>query len=95
MRDDVPIPTLTGWRNSCPSLSAAAINPIDWKVVKGTIPLQSKSGVDVDVCGTIVEIAKGTKTDLKVGDVVYGYTGEDKMGTFEEYVRVSATKLAL
>lgn len=93
VKDDVPIPTLRKGEILI-KVAASAINPLDWKVILGIFPLRKSGLVGVDASGTVEKIAEGTKTDLKVGDKVYGDPGETNPGSFAEYMRIRADNAA-
>jgi NADPH:quinone reductase-like Zn-dependent oxidoreductase len=61
---------------------AASVNPLDWRM-KTKRP-------GVDVAGEIIAVGQGV-TQFKAGDAVFGAGN----GTFAEYARASANKLAL
>jgi len=79
-------------------VSAASVNPIDWKTAKGWVkdylehrfPLVTGQ----DVCGTVDAVGPGVD-DLKLGDVVFGTTGQPFMGrgTHAEYVNAATATL--
>jgi NADPH:quinone reductase-like Zn-dependent oxidoreductase len=92
--NDVPIPSIKKGEILL-KVAASAINPVDWKMVDGSFPLQKKGLVGIDVSGTIEEIGEGTKTDFKVGDKVYGDAGERRPGSFAEYMKILASNVAV
>ncbi len=72
---------------------AAAINPIDYKLVSGAL----KEMVSIDLPGTIgfdtsgVIVETGAEvTKFKVGDAVYARVPQKQMGTVAEYVAVES-----
>jgi NADPH:quinone reductase-like Zn-dependent oxidoreductase len=78
---------------------AAAANPLDWHMVRGTPylmrldnGLRKPKGVrlGVDVAGEVVAVGKNV-TKWKPGDEVFGVAG----GAFSEYARASENRLAL
>jgi NADPH:quinone reductase-like Zn-dependent oxidoreductase len=88
VEDDVAIPEpATG--EILVKVAAASINPIDWKLMDGTVPGKKSGPVGFDVSGTIEKIGDNTTTDLKVGDAIYADAAAT-MGSFAEYVSVQA-----
>jgi len=74
---------------------SAAVNPIDYKLVKGDIPgKKSGSRVGFDVAGVVDKIGPGCTTTLKVGDEVYADCATSQ-GSFAEYVNAQAGIVAL
>lgn len=72
---------------------AAAINPVDWKMIENRI-LGFKGGpIGADVSGIVEAIGPDTVTDLVVGEEVYGDAIATK-GAFGEYAIVQAIVLA-
>ncbi len=72
---------------------AAAINPVDWKLIENWI-LGFKGGpIGADVSGVVEAIGPDTTTDLQVGDQVYGDIISTK-GAFGEYALAHAIVLA-
>jgi NADPH:quinone reductase-like Zn-dependent oxidoreductase len=79
---------------------AAAANPLDWHYMRGTPYIMRLMGpgfskpkiqrLGVDVAGEVVAVGSGV-TDFKVGDEVFGIG----RGSFAEYVRASAKRVAL
>jgi alcohol dehydrogenase len=78
-------------------ISAAALNPVDYKIRKGYLRpiIRPKLPVTLgnDFCG-IVEAVEGTGQALRVGQRVYGCSGVDQLGTFAEYAVVPCKRLA-
>ena len=93
VKEDVPIPTPRKGEILI-KVAASAVNPVDWKMIKGIFPLQRKGLVGVDASGTVEKIAERTQTTLKVGDRVYGDPGETRPGSFAQYMRIRATNAA-
>lgn len=69
---------------------AAAVNPVDWKIMQGLFPGKSSGTVGFDVSGVVEQIGLDTTTDLKVGDEIYADAIETGGGSFAEYVVVQA-----
>lgn len=73
---------------------AAALNPIDYKLVSGNlkdmVPLDLPSSIGFDVSGIVIE--KGDEvTNFEVGDAVYARVPQEQMGTVAEYVAVESS----
>jgi alcohol dehydrogenase len=87
---DIPIPEpATG--EVLVKVSAASINPVDWKLVRGDFPGgKYPSGFGFDVTGVIEKFGPDTTTDLKVGDAIYAdkIKSAAKSGAFGEYAIV-------
>eukprot|EP00529_Nitzschia_sp_RCC80_P031203 CAMPEP_0113493502 /NCGR_PEP_ID=MMETSP0014_2-20120614/28624_1 /TAXON_ID=2857 /ORGANISM="Nitzschia sp." /LENGTH=360 /DNA_ID=CAMNT_0000387365 /DNA_START=52 /DNA_END=1134 /DNA_ORIENTATION=+ /assembly_acc=CAM_ASM_000159 len=71
-------------------VSAASINPIDWKLANGSVPGRKPGPLyGFDVSGTVVKLGPETtgSTTLKVGDEVYADVAQtgSKSGSFAEY----------
>ncbi|WP_405198438.1 NADP-dependent oxidoreductase [Christiangramia sp. LLG6405-1] len=79
------------------AVKAAALNPIDYKLVQGhlkdMLKLDLPTGIGYDMSGEIVEIGSKVK-DFKVGDEVYGRVPQEYMGTVAEFVAVDANVIA-
>jgi alcohol dehydrogenase len=79
-------------------VKAAAINPVDWKLVKGEFPGKSGGGIGLDVSGVIEKLGpSGVEgLNLKVGDEIYADIAQtviknDRVnGSFGEYAVVQA-----
>ncbi|KNC87645.1 hypothetical protein SARC_00274 [Sphaeroforma arctica JP610] len=84
-----PVPTIDDSQDQVLiKVQASSINPVDYKLMKGNMSLFMKRSfphvVGFDVCGIIVAKSKASKGDFKVGDVVYGDTGD--RGSCAEYM---------
>lgn len=94
---DTPVPTDN---QVLVKVAANSINPIDWHMLRGTPILLRLAGFGLlkpkhhifgaDLAGS-VEAVGSSVTQFKVGDKVFG----SSIGSFAEYARISATKLAL
>ncbi|GAA4280337.1 NADP-dependent oxidoreductase [Gaetbulibacter aestuarii] len=77
---------------------AAAINPVDYKIVEGALKqirkLKFPSGTGFDVAGIVVETGDAV-TGLNIGDKVYSRVPTDAPGTFAEYVSVVADAVSI
>lgn len=69
-------------------VSAASINPVDWKVMAGELPGGKPGRVGSDVAGVVEAIGPNTVTDLNVGDEIYADAIGTK-GSFGEYLLVN------
>jgi NADPH:quinone reductase-like Zn-dependent oxidoreductase len=76
---------------------AASINPLDWKIRRGTQKLMSGTHFPklsgADFAGVVEQVGEGV-TGLSPGDEVYGSTGSMKEGAMAELVRVSPESIA-
>jgi NADPH:quinone reductase-like Zn-dependent oxidoreductase len=75
----VPIPKAERIRIK---VHACALNPADWAVCQGFLPLPPPRGIGFDVSGTVDEIGAGV-TGVEVGDRVFGvpdYLGYNTAG---------------
>jgi NADPH:quinone reductase-like Zn-dependent oxidoreductase len=50
---------------------ACALNPADWAVCKGFLPVPAPRGIGFDVSGTVDAVGEGV-TGIRVGDIVFG-----------------------
>jgi NADPH:quinone reductase-like Zn-dependent oxidoreductase len=79
-------------------VKAVSINPLDWKIVKGSMkPMSGFSfpkGVGIDFSGVIEDTGKSIKT-FKTDDEVFGLLDVFKGGALAEYVTVSEKDIAL
>lgn len=89
--DEIPMPELTEG-TILVKVSAASINPVDWKLMQGDFPGLKQGQCGCDVSGTVVKIGPDTTTTLVVGDEVYG-DAIDTKGSFAEYVVCKAIVL--
>jgi NADPH:quinone reductase-like Zn-dependent oxidoreductase len=91
--DDVAQPTVKAGEILI-RVKAAALNPLDWKLIRGDIPyLSIKPGtvVGLDVAGLVEAFGPncGEETSLKVGDEIFASAMVNK-GAFAEYCTVPA-----
>jgi NADPH:quinone reductase-like Zn-dependent oxidoreductase len=79
-------------------IHAASINPVDYKMVKGTmrllLRLKFPSRLGYDMSGTIVSAGKNVK-GFKMDDEVYARAGDFHPGTFAEYITVEPKYLSM
>ncbi|MBN2598673.1 MAG: NAD(P)-dependent alcohol dehydrogenase [Marinifilaceae bacterium] len=77
---------------------ASSVNPVDWKIRKGSLKLFMRKKLPCvlggDIAGRIVEIGKNVQF-FRVGDEVFGKIDITKNGAYAEYVATSACHLAL
>jgi NADPH:quinone reductase-like Zn-dependent oxidoreductase len=88
VREDLPVPEPKEGQILV-KVHAAAINPVDWKLIEGLFPGLKEGTVGSDMSGVIEKIGPNTTTELKVGDEVYGDVIAT-MGSFGEYVLAKA-----
>mgnify|MGYP000515670132 CR=1 FL=1 len=87
--EDVPEPALERPTDVRVRVTAAAINPIDWKIragkQRGAIRLTLPWTLGLDVAGEVVEVGSGVTT-AAVGDRVYGCPDWRRPGSYAEQV---------
>jgi len=59
VKNDIPIPTLRKGEVLV-KIAASAMNPVDWKMIDGSFPLQKKGMVGADAGGTVEKIHDGS-----------------------------------
>jgi NADPH:quinone reductase-like Zn-dependent oxidoreductase len=82
--DDVPVPTPRAGQVRI-RVHACALNPADWAVCQGFIPLPPPRGIGFDVSGMIDAIGEGV-SGVRIGDLVFGvpdYIGYPTAGASE------------
>jgi NADPH:quinone reductase-like Zn-dependent oxidoreductase len=82
--DDVPIPAPRAGQIRI-RVHACALNPADWAVCRGFIPLPPPRGIGFDVSGAVDAIGEGV-TGVSIGDLVFGvpdYIGHPTAGASE------------
>jgi len=74
-------------------IHAAAVNPIDYKIVSGAFkqisPLKFPAPIGFDVSGVVAEVGSDV-TSFGIGDEIYSRVSSHSVGTFAEYVVVDA-----
>lgn len=83
--DDVVIPR-PGAGQVRVQVHACALNPADWAVCEGFLPVPPPRGIGFDVAGTVDALGEGVTNNLKVGDPVFGvpdYLGQPTGGAAE------------
>ncbi|KAF9905408.1 NADPh quinone reductase [Linnemannia zychae] len=93
-----PLPTLTG-SNVLVKVHAAALNPVDWKLMRGGVPrlLMPKIKVPgLDISGTVVAVGPKVKKEggFKIGDEVVAMLNFSQSGALTEYTVVDESYLA-
>jgi len=77
---------------------ASSVNPVDWKIRKGSLKLFMRKKLPCvlggDIAGRITEVGKNVQF-FRVGDEVFGKIDIIKNGAYAEYVATSASHLAL
>jgi len=97
VNDDAPKPMIAD-DQVLVEVSAAGLNPFDWKVREGYvqdfITLSLPATLGGDVAGTVAEVGANVK-DFTVGQAVYGSANAAAgQGSFAEFTAVSASQLA-
>jgi len=68
--EDVPIPN-PGTGQVRVRVHACALNPADWAVCEGFLPVPPPRGIGFDVSGTVDALGEGV-TNVNLGDLVFG-----------------------
>jgi alcohol dehydrogenase len=93
---EAPLPAI-GDEDVLVKVQAAALNPIDYKVIHGTLravmPLQFPSPLGFDCAGRI-EAVGARVGDFAPGDAVYVRASRQRMGSLAEYLAVEARFVA-
>lgn len=82
--DDVPIPD-PGAGQVRVRVHTCALNPADWAVCEGFLPVPPPRGIGFDVSGTVDALGEGV-TSVNLGDLVFGvpdYIGQPTGGAAE------------
>src|SRR5205823_2653538 len=94
--DDVPVPQ-PGENELLVRIHAASINPVDYKIRRGTVPWVSRDMLPLtlgrDLSGT-VESVSDRIDGFGQGDAVYAMLGSIDRGSYAEYVRVRPNEAA-
>jgi NADPH:quinone reductase-like Zn-dependent oxidoreductase len=96
---DVPNPE-AGADELLVKVAAAAVNPIDWKIMQGDLRLMTgwrfPRHVGADFAGTVAAVGAAVN-GLRIGDVVFGAINTIKgdRGSMAEFARVKAGECAL
>ncbi|CAF1266263.1 unnamed protein product [Rotaria sordida] len=89
LSENVSVPRQLSSKQILVRVYAAAINPVDWKVLNGRLSLVTRYSFPhtpgTDVAGVVVDIGSGVKR-LRIGDKVYGDLTIHG-GSYAEYVR--------
>lgn len=98
VREDIPLPRNLGKNEVLIEVKAAAINPVDWKMIKGSIEMimssQWPKGVGFDFSGVIVD-KHASCTRLNVGDHVWGMLHFTNTGSCAKYLKTNADVVGL
>jgi NADPH:quinone reductase-like Zn-dependent oxidoreductase len=93
---DAPMPEPAGTQLLI-QVKAVAINPLDWKIMAGTMKLMSGSkfpkGIGIDFSGVVKQVGKGT-VHFRPGDAVFGAVDPFKGGALAEYLLVAERDVA-
>ncbi|MGE8211559.1 MAG: NADP-dependent oxidoreductase [Stenotrophomonas rhizophila] len=95
--DDVPTPALRG-DDVLIRVHAASVNALDPKIRRGEfkviLPYRLPLILGNDLAGTVERVGAGV-SQFKPGDEVYARPDDDRIGTFAEFIAVSAASVAL
>lgn len=89
--DQVPKPT-AGADEVLVKVSCASINPIDYKLMTGAVPVKRSGPAGFDVSGVVAAVGASV-TNVSVGESVYADAARFQ-GAFAEYVRVDKDAVA-
>lgn len=91
-----PLPTVTG-SNVLVKVHAAAVNPVDWKLMKGGVPrflMPSVKVPGVDIAGTVVAVGPKAGKRVQIGDQVMVLLTIFQSGGLAEYTLVDESLVA-
>lgn len=95
--DDVPAPALHD-DDVLIRVHAASVNALDTKIRRGEfkviLPYRLPLILGNDLAGTVERVGAGV-SQFKPGDEVYARPDDDRIGTFAEFIAVSAASVAL
>ncbi|WP_256774465.1 MULTISPECIES: NADP-dependent oxidoreductase [unclassified Stenotrophomonas] len=95
--DDVPTPALRD-DDVLIRVHAASVNALDTKIRRGEfkviLPYRLPLILGNDLAGTVERVGAGVR-QFKPGDEVYARPDDDRIGTFAEFIAVSAACVAL
>ncbi|WP_313422512.1 NADP-dependent oxidoreductase [Stenotrophomonas rhizophila] len=95
--DDVPTPALRD-DDVLIRVHAASVNALDPKIRRGEfkviLPYRLPLILGNDLAGTVERVGAGV-SQFKPGDEVYARPDDDRIGTFAEFIAVSAASVAL
>lgn len=95
--DDVPTPALRD-DDVLIRVHAASVNALDTKIRRGEfkviLPYRLPLILGNDLAGTVERVGAGVSR-FKPGDEVYARPDDDRIGTFAEFIAVSAASVAL
>lgn len=95
--DDVPTPALRD-DDVLIRVHAASVNALDTKIRRGEfkviLPYRLPLILGNDLAGTVERVGAGV-SQFKPGDEVYARPDDDRIGTFAEFIAISAASVAL
>lgn len=95
--DDVPAPALRD-DDVLIRVHAASVNALDTKIRRGEfkviLPYRLPLILGNDLAGTVERVGAGV-SQFKPGDEVYARPDDDRIGTFAEFIAISAASVAL
>ncbi|CAI5500027.1 unnamed protein product [Closterium sp. Naga37s-1] len=92
LNENAPVPK-PGKGEVLVKVSAASINPVDWKIQNAYIPilpLRYPATPGMDIAGDVVGLGPGV-TKYKVGDSVFGSSSPFKLGALAQYAVLPAS----
>ncbi|KAF8976914.1 hypothetical protein BGZ46_007839 [Entomortierella lignicola] len=93
--ESTPLPTVTG-SNVLVKVHAAALNPVDWKLMKGGFPHLVMPKIKVpslDIAGTVVATGPNAGKKFHIGDEVLAMLDFTQSGGLTEYTLVNESIL--
>ena len=94
---DIPEPPPAGQREVKVRVSAAGLNPVDFKIRSGALRRAIKYKMPIvagfDVSGVVTEVGLRAR-HFEVGDHVFAYTGPGRPGTCMEYINLDRSDVA-
>ena len=82
------------------AVHASSVNPVDWKLLSGDLPVRFPHILGFDVAGTVAAVGSGS-TRLNVGDAVWADLGEiwplrgGELGAYAEYALANEAQVGL
>lgn len=96
LNEVIPLPKITG-SNVLVKVHAAAVNPVDWKLMKGGVPrffMPSIKVPGVDIAGTVVAVGPKAGKRVQIGDQVMALLSLFQSGGLAEYTLVDESLVA-
>ncbi|KAG0241603.1 hypothetical protein BGX31_001036 [Mortierella sp. GBA43] len=96
LNEAAPLPKVTG-SNILVKVHAAALNPVDWKLMKGGIPRFLMPSIKVpglDIAGTVVAVGPKAGKKVQIGDHVMAMLSFSQSGGLTEYTIVDESIVA-